>query len=178
MYQKLLNSLEKEELIKPFLEFARNENSSESILIWLKIQEFKQLSENNELEINARTIYESFLKPKSDYEVNIPNEKKEMIFKRINDNEITKGMFSEVEILILDNLVDPFLRFKKSKFFPKEKKMIKPFSLERRKNSDGKLFSGESLKKEWEFKKSNSEKVMESNGLNKNWKFPVSPKKN
>lgn len=106
-----------------FYEFCKTEWSTENIILWAKLKEYKTIDTEGKLKMNLY-IVENFIDNGSPFEVNISAEKKLFI---INNKEALKSetniyIFDDILLEIEKNLLDTWTRFVDSNLFIKMQK--------------------------------------------------------
>jgi len=115
---------------KWFQEFLINEFSVENILFWHEVQDYKQLSSQEELSIAARKIYDKYIVDGSPFQVNLCEESSRTVREGLRGN-VDKQIFELPEAEILGTMKgDAYPRFRTSIFCTKMMKEIRTKSLD------------------------------------------------
>lgn len=102
--------------LNSFINFSKNTYSEENILLWIEIQNFKDINpqDYNKIYINLLNIYNIYVKDNSKMEVNLTNPKsidekkniKNIINNFLNNIITDKNIFNNVEIELLSIIIN------------------------------------------------------------------------
>lgn len=109
--------MENPEILKKYQAMLKKEACEESLMFFLKVKEFKANFNtcNNNLQA-AKDVYDSFLKQNSPYEININQNLKDDVLKKIQKKEIFSDTFFYCYTHVISTMTsDSFMRFKMSK---------------------------------------------------------------
>jgi class 3 adenylate cyclase len=116
---QLLKSLQDPELSTGFEQFCETEHSSENILLWREIQEFRKLKGNKEHIAMADTIVTKYFQMSSKYTVNVNEVAKERIVYKLQQSPdtVNDSLFDEIQVQLELNMTDTLKRYKSSPLF-------------------------------------------------------------
>jgi hypothetical protein len=99
------------ELHKLFMAHAKFEFSDESVKCWEAVQRYRKAKDYGERQQVAHYIYNLFLAPDAQADVNIKESTKLAIWEHIDEGELLDHLFDQVELEVEENLADIFARF-------------------------------------------------------------------
>lgn len=109
--------MENSEIFKKYQAMLKKEASEENLLFFIRVKEFKTNFKTctDHCKV-AQEIYNSFLKENSPYEININQELKNEVLRKIQNKEIHVESFLECYTHVISTMMgDSFMRFKISK---------------------------------------------------------------